>query len=94
MTHLDFGGAGAGAAVHAIQSDGVELALVQVDHRQLIGLVRRGHWGSQGKLKLIPEPLWWGASVGAGVDWAGLLLRERVAVWKSLETHTHKGICY
>lgn len=39
MTHLDFGGRKAGAAVHPLESDGVELPLVQVDHGQLTGLV-------------------------------------------------------
>lgn len=40
MTHLDFGGIEADTAVHSMESDGVELALVQVDHGQLIGLGR------------------------------------------------------
>lgn len=39
-THLDFGAIEAHIAVHSMESDGVELALVQVDHGQLIGFVR------------------------------------------------------
>lgn len=94
MTHLDFGGIEADTAVHSVESDGVELALVQVDHGQLIGLVRWSQGSSQGKLELIPKPLWWGAGVGARVDRAGLLLRKGVAVGKCLKrTKTHKEIC-
>lgn len=85
MTHLDFGGSEAGTAVHSLESDGVELALVQVDHGKLTGLVRRSQGSSQGKLELIPESLWWGASVGARVDRARLVLREGIAVGKSLK---------
>lgn len=40
LTHLDFGGIEANIVVHSMESDGVELTLVQVDHGQLIGLVR------------------------------------------------------
>lgn len=90
MTHLDFGGCEA-AAVHPLESDGVELALVQVDHGQLTGLVRSSQRGSQGELELIPESLWWGAGVGARVHGAGLVLGEGIAVGKSLKsakTHT------
>lgn len=93
MTHLDFGGREAGA-VHSLESDGVELALVQVDHGQLTGLVRRSQGSSQGKLELTPESLRWGAGVGARVDWAGLLLREGIAVGEILKTTTtHEDIC-
>lgn len=46
-----------------MESDGVELALVQVDRRQLVGLVRGSQWTPQGKLELVPEPLGWGAGV-------------------------------
>lgn len=40
-THLDFGAVEAHVAVHSMERDGVELALVQVDHGQLVGFVRR-----------------------------------------------------
>lgn len=85
MTHLDFRGGEAGAAVHSLQSDGVELAFVQVNHGQLTGLVGRSHRSSQGKLELIPESLWWRAGVGARVDRAGLVIREGIAIGKSLK---------
>lgn len=39
-THLDFGAIEAHIAVHSMERDGVELALVQVDHGQLVGFVR------------------------------------------------------
>lgn len=87
MTHLDFGGIEAGAAVHSVEDDGVELTLVQVDHGQLIGLVRRRHRSSKGKLELTPEPLRWGASVGSRVDGTGLLLGEGITVGKRLKIH-------
>ena len=94
VTHFDFGAAEVGAAVQAMQSDGVELALVQVDQGQLVGLVRGSQWGSQGKLELCPESLQWGVRVRAGVDRAGLLLWKGVAVVKSLRcTKRHEGIC-
>lgn len=41
MSHLDFGGSEASTAIHSLESDGVKLPLVQVDHGQLIGFV----WG-------------------------------------------------
>lgn len=84
MTHFDFGGSEAGTAVHSLESDGVELSLVQVDHGQLTGLVRGSRGSSQGKLEVVPESLWRGAGVGAGVDGAVLFLREGIAVGKSL----------
>lgn len=86
VTHLDFGGVEAGSVVHPVESNRVELALVQVDHGQLVGLVRRSQGSSEGKLELIPESLWWGAGVGAGVDRAGLVLGEGIAVGKSLKS--------
>lgn len=57
MTHLDFSGSEASTAVHSLESDGVKLALVQVDHGQLTGLVRRSQRSSKGKLELTPESL-------------------------------------
>lgn len=84
MTHLDFGGSEAGTAVHSLEGDGVELALVQIDHGQLSGFVRCSRGSSQWKLEFTPESLWWGIGVGAWVDGAGLLLIEGVAVGKSL----------
>lgn len=90
MTHLDFGGSDASAAVHSLESDGVELSLVQVDHGQLAGLVR-GSWGrSQGELELIPESLSWGSCVGARVVRAGVIIREGIAVGKSLTQKQEK----
>lgn len=70
-----------------MESDGVELALVQVDHRQLVDLVRRGQRSAQGKLELVPEPLRWGAGVGTGVDRTGVIFLEGIAVRERLETH-------
>ena len=93
MTHLDFGGINTGVAVHSMESDGVKLALVQVDHGQLIGLVRRSHGSSQGELELVPESLWRGAGVGARVDRARVVLREGVAVGESLKGKTQMDIC-
>lgn len=84
MTHFDFAVGEAGTAVHSLESDGVELSLVQVDHGQVAGLVSRSQGGAQGKLELTPESLRWGASVGARVDWAGRVLWEGIAVGKSL----------
>lgn len=86
MTHLDFGGCDAGAAVHSLQGDRVELALVQVDHGQLAGLVGRRQRSSKGELELIPESLRWGAGVRVGVDRAVLVFREGVAIGQSLES--------
>lgn len=84
MTHLYFGGSDASRAVHSLEGDGVELSLVQVDHGQLAGLVW-GSWGSsQGELELTPESLCWGGGVGAGVVRAGVIIREGIAVGKSL----------
>ncbi len=88
MTHLYFGGTEAGAAVHSVESDGVELTLVQVDHGQLIGFVRRSQGSSERELELTPEPPWWGAGVGARVDRAGPILREGIAVGKRLKKYT------
>lgn len=39
-TYLDFGDIEAHTAVHSMESDGIELTLVQIDHGHLIGLVR------------------------------------------------------
>lgn len=74
-----------------MESDGVELALVQVDRRQLVGLVRGSQRTPQGKLELVPEPLGWGAGVGTGVDRTGVLFLEGIAIGERLETH--KAIC-
>lgn len=93
MSHLDFGGIEAGTVVHSLESDGVELALVQVDHGQLIGLICRSKGSSQGKLKVTPESLWWGAGVGARVHRAGLVLGKGIAVGKGLKsTKSHRDI--
>lgn len=91
LTYLDFCDVGANTAVHSMESDGVKLALVQVDHRQLVGLVRGSQRSSQGELELIPEPLCRGAGIGARVDRAGLILRKGIAVGKWLKTH--KEMC-
>lgn len=94
MAHLDFSSIDARIAVHSMKSDGVELALVQVDHWQLVGFVRRSQGSSQAKLELTPESLWRGTSVGGRVDWAGLIIREGIAVGKSLKsTKKHKDFC-
>lgn len=93
MTHLDFGGTNACVAVHSMESDGVKLSLVQVDHGKLIGLVRRSQGSSQGELELVPESLWRGAGVGAGVDRAGVVLGEVIAVGESLKGKTQMDIC-
>lgn len=85
QTYLDFGDVEAHAAVHSMESDGVELPLVQIDHGHLTGLVRWSHESSQGELEIIPETLRWGASVRAWVDRAGLVLGERIAVGKHLK---------
>lgn len=47
VTHLDFSGSVAGPAVDPLEGDGVELALVQVDHGQLTGLAGRSQGSSQ-----------------------------------------------
>lgn len=39
ISHLDFGGIETDTAVYSMESDGVELSLVEVDHGQLTGLV-------------------------------------------------------
>lgn len=64
-----------------MKGDRVELALVQVDHRQLVGLVRGSQRSSQGKLELVPESLGWGSDIGIGID------RTGVTVGKRLKTH-------
>lgn len=74
-----------------MESDGVKLALVQVDHRQLVGFVRGSQGSSQGELELIPEPLCWRSGVGARIDRAGLILWKGTAVGKWLKTH--KEMC-
>lgn len=84
-THLDFGGSEAGTAVYSLQSDGVKLAFVEVNHRQLAGFVRTSRGGSQGELEFTPESFRWGAGVGAGVYRAGLILGEGIAVGESLK---------
>ncbi|TNN53458.1 hypothetical protein EYF80_036368 [Liparis tanakae] len=81
VTHLDLGGGEAGAAVHALQRDGVELAFVQVHHGQLAGLVGGGQRSAQGELELVPEPLCRRrGGIGARVHRAGLVVGEGVAV--------------
>lgn len=70
-----------------MQCDWVKLALVQVDHWQLIGLVRGSQRSSEGKLELIPEPLSWGSGIGTRIDWTGVIFLEVVTVGKRLETH-------
>lgn len=89
--YLDFADVGANAAVHSVEGDGVELALIQVDHWQLVGLVRGSQRSSQGKLELVPEPLSWGAGVGTRVDWTGVIFLERIAIRERLEAH--KEVC-
>lgn len=84
--YLDFADVGANAAVHSMKSDGVELALVQVDHWQLVGLVRGSQRSSQGKLELVPEPLGWGSGIGTRINRTGVFL-EGVVVRERLETH-------
>lgn len=84
MAHLDFGGSNAGAAFHPMESDGVELSLVQIHHGELAGLVRRSCRSPKRKLELTPGSLRWGTGVGAGVDGAGMVFREGVAVGKIL----------
>lgn len=69
-----------------MESDGVELALVQVDHWQLIVLVRGSQRSSQGKLELVPEPLGWGSGIGTGIDRTGVVFLEGIAVRECLET--------
>ena len=93
MTHFDFGGCEASTAVHSLQGDGVELSLVQVHHGQLVGFVTGSRGSSQGKLELVSESLGRrGAGVGAGVDGAGGVLGEGVAVGKSLGKHARMCI--
>lgn len=84
MTHPDFGGSEAGTAVHPVECDGVKLALVQIHHRQLTGLVNRSCGSAEGKLEVAPGSLRRGAGVGAGVDWAGMVFREGITVGKRL----------
>lgn len=56
-THLHFAAGEAPSAFspQPVEGDGVKLALVEVDHGQLAGLVLGGLGGTQGKLKLIPR---------------------------------------
>lgn len=54
LAHLHFAAWDPGTAVHSLQGDGVELALVQVHHRNLSVLVLGGLWCSENKLKIIP----------------------------------------
>lgn len=91
MTHFDFGGSEAGTTVHPLEGDRVELALVQVDHGQLVGFVRCCRGSSQWKLELTPDSLWWRIGVGAWVDGAGLVLGEGVTVGKIL-TYTQRFV--
>lgn len=93
MTHLDFSGTNTCVAVHSMESDGVKLSLVQVDHGQLIGLIRRSQGSSQGELEIVPESLRGGTGIGAGVDRAGVVLGEVIAVGESLKGQTQMDIC-
>lgn len=53
-THLDFVGDQTVWAVHPLKGDGVELALVEVNHGQLGRLVLDGLRGSQNELESVP----------------------------------------
>lgn len=70
-----------------MEGDRVELALVQVDHWQLVGLVRGSQRSSQGKLEFVPEPLSWGSDIGTGIDRTGVIFLEVRTVGERLETH-------
>lgn len=70
-----------------MQSDWVKLALVQVHHWQLIGLVSGSQRGSQGKLELVPEPFSWGSSIGTRIDRTGVIFLEGITVGERLKTH-------